>query len=104
MKKLELTPEDILNQEFKIDFKGYNIEEVNAYLDKVMEDYYSTEENIQELLDLVETLREQIKDLNAEIVELKGRKTAFDLSNTTAYSSVDILKRISRLEELIYNK
>ena len=69
-----------------------------------MEDYQISEENTQELLDLVASLQDEIKQLNAKIIELEGKQKAFDISNTTSYSSVDILKRISRLEEEVYNK
>ena len=104
MDKLNLTPEDILNKEFNVDFKGYSPAEVDNFLDNVLEDYQIMEENIQQLLDAVASLQNQIKDLTAKNIELEGRKMAFDLSNTTSYSSVDILKRISRLEELVNKK
>ncbi len=104
MEKLNLTPEEILNKEFKPDFKGYSASEVDAFLDLVLEDYQIAEDNIQELLDLIASLQEEIKQLNSKNVELEGKQKAFDLSNTTSYSSVDILKRISRLEEEVYSK
>ena len=104
MEKLNLTPEEILNKEFNVDFKGYSPNEVDSFLDSVLEDYQTMEENMQQLLDTIGRLKEQVKDLTAKNIELEGRKMAFDLSNTTAYSSVDILKRISRLEEQVYNK
>lgn len=104
MEKLNLTPEEILNKVFKVDFKGYAPAEVDAFLDSILEDYQIMEDNIQQLLDTVATLQAQVKELTAKNVELEGRKMAFDLSNTTSYSSVDILKRISRLEEQVYNK
>ena len=104
MKKLNLNPEEILNKEFNVDFKGYTPKEVDQFLDSVLDDYQTMEENVQELLDLVNNLQDQVKDLTKKNVELEGRKKAFDLSNTTSYSSVDILKRISRLEEQVYNK
>ena len=104
MEKLNLTPEEILNKEFETDFKGYNADQVDLFLDEVLEDYQKMEDNVQQLLDAVATLQEQIKELKAKNIELEGRKMAFDLSNTTSYSSVDVLKRISRLEEIVYNK
>lgn len=104
MEKLNLSPEEILNKEFNIDFKGYSPSEVDSFLDKILEDYQIMEDNIQQLLDAVSTLQDQVRELTAKNVELEGRKMAFDLSNTTSYSSVDILKRISRLEEQFYNK
>lgn len=104
METLNLTPEQILNNEFSVEFKGYSANEVDAFLDKILEDYQISEENTQELLDLVASLQNEIKQLNAKIIELEGKQKAFDISNTTSYSSVDILKRISRLEEEVYNK
>ena len=104
MEKLNLTPEEILNKEFNIDFKGYSPAEVDSFLDSVLEDYQIMEENVQQLLDTINDLQVQVKELTSKNIDLEGRKVAFDLSNTTSYSSVDILKRISRLEEQILNK
>lgn len=104
MEKLNLTPEEILDKEFKEDFKGYNPDEVDSFLDQVLDDYQKTEDNIQELLDFIASLQEKIKQLEAKNIELQGKQKAFDLSNTTSYSSVDILKRISRLEEEVLGK
>ena len=47
MEKLNLTPEEILNKEFNVDFKGYSPAEVDSFLDSVLEDYQIMEENIQ---------------------------------------------------------
>ena len=104
MEKLNLTPDEILNKEFQVDFKGYSAAEVDLFLDQVLEDYQKMEENVQELLDTIASLEAEVKMLNNEKIELQGRQKAFDLSNTTSYSSVDILKRISRLEEQLYKK
>lgn len=104
MKKLNLNPEDILNFEPKVDFKGYSAAEVDEFLDSVLEDYQTMEDNVQDLLNLISKLQEQVKTLTAKNVELEGKKKVFDLANTTQYSSVDVLKRLSRLEEQVYNK
>lgn len=104
MKKLKLNPDEILNKEFNVDFKGYTPSEVDSFLDTVLDDYQTIEENVKELLDLVTKLQNQVRDLTKKNVELQGKKKVYDLSNTTSYSSVDILKRISRLEEQINNK
>ena len=45
-----------------------------------------------------------MKELNRKNIELQGKQKAFDISNTTSYSSVDLLKRISRLEEELLRK
>ena len=36
--KLNLTPEDILRQDFKIDTRGYRLKEVDQFLDLIIED------------------------------------------------------------------
>lgn len=104
MEKLQLTPEKILDMQFNVDFKGYSANEVDSFLDVVLEDYQIMEDNVQELLDLVASLQEEIKKLHDENVDLVGKQRAIDLANTTSYSSVDLLKRVSRLEQQVYNK
>ena len=104
MEKLNLTPEKILDTEFKTDLRGYDAAEVDALLDLVLEDYQIAEENVQELLDMIAKQQDEIKSLNSKVLELQGQKRVFDLSNTTQYSSVDLLKRISRLEEELLRK
>ena len=47
MEKLELTPEKILNMQFDVDFKGYSANEVDSFLDVVLEDYQKMEENTE---------------------------------------------------------
>ena len=101
MEKLNLTPEEILNKQFNVDFKGYDPAEVDAFLDSVLEDYQIMEGNVQQLLDTVSSLQEKIKELTSKNIELESKKMVFDLSNTTSYSSVDLLKRVSRLEEIV---
>ena len=57
MEKLNLTPEEILNKEFNVDFKGYSPSEVDTFLDTVLEDYQIMEENVQQLLDTINDLQ-----------------------------------------------
>ena len=104
MKKLNLTPEEILDFKPNTEFEGYLPREVDEFLDKVMEDYDSFYEAIEVLKAKVVELEGQVSLLKQEKIELEGKQRVFDLSKTTQYSSVDILKRISRLEEEVYKK
>jgi len=104
MNKLNLTAKEVLDKSFEKDFKGYNSDQVDDFLDVVIEDYQLMEENVKELLDLISSLQNEVKALQDRNVELEGMRKAFDLSKTTSYSSVDLLKRISRLEEEVYKK
>ena len=104
MEKTNLTVEEILDKQFNVDFKGYSASEVDGFLDVVLEDYQIFEENVEELTKQINSLKEEIEVLKAEKLELESKQRGIDLSNTTSYSSVDLLKRISRLEEEVYKK
>lgn len=102
MEKINLSVEDILNKEFNIDFKGYSANDVDAFLDIVLEDYQIYEENIEELKQTINTLNETIEELKGQCREFESKQKVIDLANTTSYSSVDLLKRVSRLEQEVY--
>lgn len=99
MEKLNVTPDEIAEKSFNVELKGYSPDEVDAFLDLILGDYEKMENNIQELLDIIASLKEENEKLRIENVELEGKAKHFDLSNTTRYSSVDFLRRVSRLEE-----
>lgn len=98
---MNLDLQQILNKEFNVDFKGYSASEVDSFLDLVLEDYQSYDGKFEELNKLVEDLKHSNASLKAHIIELEGKQKAIDLSNTTSFSSVDLLKRVSRLEQEI---
>ena len=102
MEKINLSVEDILNKEFKVGFEGYSAADVDSYLDIVLEDYQIYEENIEELNKTISDLKETIESLKSKCRELESNQKVIDFSNTTTYSSVDLLKRVSRLEEEVY--
>lgn len=104
MEKVNLTVEEILDKQFNVDFKGYSANEVDAFLDIVLEDYQIYEENVEELKSEIAKLEEEITSLKKEKLELEGKQRVIDLANTTSYSSVDLLKRVARLEEEVYKK
>ena len=39
--KISLTPQDILEKDFKIDTRGYRLKEVDQFLDQIIGDYES---------------------------------------------------------------
>ena len=94
------TPVTIVN----VDFKGYSASEVDAFLDIILEDYQIYEENLDELKSEIQKLHEEVAELKKHNLELEGKQRVIDLSNTTSYSSVDLLKRVARLEEEVYKK
>ena len=99
--KLFLTPEEILNKEFKIDARGYRMQEVDKFLDMVIRDYTEFLRTIKKLekdnLDLIE-------DNNKLQMEYRKLKSAISASSEGASANVDVLRRLSNLEKIVYGK
>lgn len=101
--KISLTPQDILEKEFKIDTRGYRLKEVDQFLDEIIGDY----ENFYEI---VKTLEKEKDDLLKEIMnlkqELRNVKMSIDIAKTgdREVTNVDILRRVSNLEKIVYGK
>ena len=101
--RIYLTPQDILEKEFKIDARGYRPQEVDKFLDMVIRDYTEYNSTIKKLekdiKDLVEDntkLKQEMRKLNEELEVSKSSET----SNRTL-TNVDLLKRISQLEKAV---
>lgn len=104
--KLNLTPNDILEKEFKIDTRGYRLKEVDQYLDLIIHDYETLIEIIKkqekekdELADEIMKLKQELRDANVNIEIAKAAPTS-----SGSISNLDILKRLSNLEKTIYGK
>lgn len=98
-----LTPQDILEKEFKVDARGYRPQEVDKFLDMVIRDY-------TEYSNVIKKLESDIKDLTDDNIKLKQEirrlQSEIDSSSNSAPSrsanNVDLLKRISQLEKVVY--
>lgn len=106
--KLFLTPQEILDKEFKVDAKGYRPQEVDKFLDMVIRDYTEFASIIKKLQNEIKLLTDDNTKLKAEYRKLKG---IIDSANESAggsaknnYNNVDLLKRISNLEKIVYGK
>ena len=102
-KEILLNPDMLYNWEFKVDARGYRPQEVDKVLDMVISDYYAYERLIKER-------NSQIESLNNEILELKHKlrnaKANMEIvkKNEREVTNVDLLRRISELEKIIYGK
>ena len=88
-KNMNLTAQDVYSKEFHVDLKGYAPAEVDEFLDQVIEDYQEYDEKIEELSQAV-TRYEQETMRNGMV-------------NAGNSDQVDILKRISRLEQAVFH-
>ena len=101
--KFYLTKEDIFDKEFKIDARGYRPQEVDKFLDMVMSDY-------TEFMNIIKRLEKENRMLSSDFNKLKGeyRKLRDNIDNASEIASttnnVDLLRRISNLEKIVYGK
>ncbi len=102
--KLFLTPQEILEKGFKVDARGYRMQEVDKYLDMVIRDYTEMLKYIKKLENDNLLIIEDNKKLQAEYRKLKEQISAFSGSETVRPDNVDLLKRISNLEKIVYGR
>jgi len=103
--KLFLTPKEILEKEFKTDTMGYRPQEVDGFLDMVIRDYNEFINRINRLQREKKALEEDKSKLIQENRKLKSIiDSARDGSTGTSYNNVDLLRRISNLEKVVYGK
>ena len=101
--KIALMPQDILEKEFKIDTRGYRLKEVDQFLDIIISDY-------EQFLNIINNLEKEKADLLGEIMNLKQElrnskmniEVARGNSDTPEVTNVDILRRLSHLEKMVY--
>lgn len=100
--KITLTPQDILEKEFKIDTRGYRLKEVDQFLDVIIGDY-------EQFYNIINNLEQEKNDLLAEVMNLKQELRSVKMNVEIAknvdvpeVTNVDIIRRISRLEKLVY--
>ena len=101
--KITLMPQDILEKDFKIDTRGYRLKEVDQFLDVIIEDY-------EKFLEIINNLEKEKADLLAEIMNLKQELRNSKLSVQVASDSVsrgevtniDVMRRLSQLEKMVY--
>ena len=104
MQTFELTVQEILDKQFNIDFKGYNAQEVDEFLDRVIHDYQQYDEKIKECTDTLLKYENTIESLKNQISDLQARLNIQGEVSTNA-SNLDVLRRLSRLEaEVFKNK
>ena len=102
--KIYLTPQEILDKEFKIDARGYRPQEVDKYLDMVIRDYTEFINIIKRSEREIKDLREDNAKLKAEIRTLREQLVASESSNENTTNNVDLLRRISQLEKVVFGK
>ena len=108
--RIALTPQDILEKEFKIDTRGYRLKEVDQYLDQIIGDYEEfikiikeKDKEKEELLEEVMSLKQEIRNLkmSIEIAKSGSEDNTVGSANGT---NLDVMKRLAQLEKIVYGK
>lgn len=103
MQTFELTVQEILDKQFNIDFKGYNAQEVDEFLDLVIHDYQQYDEKLKECTDTLLKYENTIESLKNQISDLQSRLNLQSEVSTNT-SNLDVLRRLSRLETEVFKK
>ncbi|CCZ89153.1 MAG TPA: cell division regulator GpsB [Firmicutes bacterium] len=102
--RIILTPQDILEKEFKVDARGYRAQEVDKFLDMIIKDYTEYNKMIKSLNREINTLTEENNRLRSELRKLKELESVAESDSRRSVNNVDLLKRISQLEKIVYGK
>ncbi|MEW9674747.1 cell division regulator GpsB [Lentibacillus sp. L22] len=90
--RIQLTGKEILEKNFKTAMRGYNQEEVDEFLDTIIQDYDAFQQEIERLEQENERLQQQTDQ----------PKTRTQTPNHQV--NYDILKRVSNLEKAVFGK
>ena len=95
--ELNLTAKSIYEKEFKHSrTKGYSIDDVNDYLDLIIEDYMKIDKVMTRIKEL------EIENQNLKI-KMEALKTVTKEENPVQpITNLDMLKRLSKLEQAVF--
>lgn len=86
---METTPMDIRHKQFKVKFRGFDIQEVDTFLEKMAEAFES-------LLLVNETLHKKIQKITLEMQGFKEREDSFKRVMLNSQNVLDQMKENSR--------
>ncbi len=90
---MKLTAQEIVEKEFKKSMKGYHVDDVDTFLNDIIEDYEAFETLVQQLSDENEQLKQQLTDAQTRRPATQPQATS---------TNFDILKRLSNLEKHVF--
>ncbi|GAA0480787.1 cell division regulator GpsB [Salinibacillus aidingensis] len=93
--RVQLTTKEILEKDFKTAIRGYNQEEVDQFLDIVIQDYEALQGEIERLTEENQRLK---SGQNGNTRVRQSQQPA------TANVNYDVLKRLSNLEKAVFGK
>ena len=101
MASISLSTKDILQKQFKRSFRGFDIEEVDAFLDLIIRDYDTFQKEISFLQAENERLLTKVDELSRQATVSKVNRTSN--VSSSGVTNFDILKRLSNLEKHVFD-
>ena len=101
--EIVLSSDTLLNWDFKLDARGYRPQEVDKVLDIVINDYKTFARKEKEYQDRIDDLNRQILDLKHQLRSANENMQIYK-SSEKEVSNLDIIRRVSQLEKIIYGK
>lgn len=92
---IRFTAKEILEKDFKTSMRGYNPDEVDKFLDAIIQDYEAFQNKVAGLEQENAQLKREVKKLS----ERSQRQTPVPAAGNTNY---DILQRLSNLEKKVF--
>lgn len=99
---ISLTPQDILDKEFKIDTRGFRPQEVDKFLDVIITDYTKFITIIKKLDSEKKELIEENLKLKRDLRENKDKIDLLKNATSKEMTNIDMLRRISSLEKIVF--
>ena len=107
--KVKLTCSDILNKKFTQNTKGYDPNEVDAFLDKVIDDYRNIDAEINELNGQIialkrdnESLKVTLREKDTAISIQKSKNIALSSRTGSTLDNLELLQKCSAYEKKLY--
>lgn len=88
---MKITPADILNQKFGTSFRGYDKQEVDAFLDMIAKD-------LEDLIRENSYLKEEIEKINTELTRLKEMEETIKDTIISAQKMAESFKENAKAE------
>ncbi|WP_227936291.1 cell division regulator GpsB [Alkalihalobacillus deserti] len=92
---IRFTAKEILEKDFKTSMRGYNPDEVDKFLDAVIQDYELFQRK-------VELLEQENAALKREVKKVSERTQRQAPAQTVGSTNYDILQRLSNLEKKVF--
>ncbi len=91
--RVQLSTNDILEKEFKKSMRGYNEEEVDEFLDIIIQDYEALNQEI-----------ERLRQENERFKKSTDQQPVTRKQTTGTQVNYDVLKRLSNLEKAVFGQ